>query len=421
MKSFIILCGALLLEGDKNMPKIFKWEGKSSKGNIVKGELTAESKEEVQSYLRKQRVVPKKIAEKAGPAFGGAFSGGGAVKNKDIVIFTRQFSTMIGAGLPLLQALEILSKQTENKTFGDIIGKIKNEVEGGSTYADALRKYPKIFDDLYANMVAAGEAGGILDTILIRLAGYIEKAEALKGKVKSAMVYPIVVLTIALGVIIVIMVFVVPTFGKMFETLGGELPAPTQFIISLSDFLTGAGGLSLLAGFIVAIVAFKQFKASKKGEVIVDKTLLKLPIFGMLLRKVAVAKFTRTLGTLISSGVNILEGLNITAKTAGNKVIEAAVMDVRQAVSEGKTIAEPLVETKVFPPMVTQMIAVGESTGALDAMCEKIADFYDEEVNAAVSALTSMLEPLLMVFLGGTVGFIVIAMYMPIFKLITLV
>ncbi|GBE40539.1 type II secretion system protein F [bacterium BMS3Bbin09] len=401
------------------MPKIFKWKGKSSKGNIVKGELTAESKEEVQSYLRKQRIVPRNIAEKPKPLFGGM--GATPIKNKDIVIFTRQFATMIGAGLPLIQALDILSKQTDNKTFGTVITDIKVEVEGGSTFADALRKYPKIFNDLYSNMVAAGEVGGILDTILIRLAGYIEKAEALKGKVKSAMVYPIVVMSIAVLVIIVIMVFVVPTFGKMFETLGGTLPLPTQMIISMSDFLSGAGGLTVLAVVVGVIFGIKRFRATKKGQVIFDRILLKLPILGILLRKVAVAKFTRTLGTLISSGVNILEGLNITARTAGNKIIEAAVLEVRQAVSEGKTIAEPLAESKVFPPMVTQMIAVGESTGALDAMCEKIADFYDEEVDAAVGALTAMLEPLLMVFLGGIVGFIVVAMYLPIFKLITLV
>jgi len=401
------------------MPTVFKWEGKSSKGNIVKGELAAESKEEVQAYLRKQRIVPKKIAEKSKPLFSSL--GGGAIRDKDIVIFTRQFATMIGAGLPLIQALDILAKQTENKAFATIIGEIKSKVEGGSTFADALRKHPNVFSDLYANMVAAGEVGGILDTILVRLAGYIEKAEALKRKVKSAMVYPIVVIAIAILVIVIIMVFVVPTFGKMFQTLGGELPAPTQLIISMSDFLGGVGGLSVLAVIIGVVVGIRQFRKTKKGRLIFDEILLKLPVIGMILRKVAVAKFTRTLGTLISSGVNILEGLNITAKTAGNKVIEGAILSVRQSVSEGKTIAEPLTETKAFPPMVTQMISVGESTGALDAMCEKIADFYDEEVDAAVSALTSMLEPLLMVFLGGTVGFIVVAMYLPIFKLITLV
>lgn len=403
------------------MPKVFKWEGKSTRGNAVKGEVTAESKEEVRSYLRKQRIAATRITEKSRPLFGGLGGGAGSVKEKDLVIFTRQFATMIGAGLPLIQALDILAKQTENKGFANIIGKIKADVEGGSTFADALRKYPKIFSDLYSNMVAAGEVGGILDTILVRLAGYIEKAAALKSKVKSAMVYPIVVITVAVLVIVIIMVFVVPTFGKMFETLGGELPAPTQFIIGMSDFLGGTGGLSVLAGVIVFIVGVRQFRATRKGEILTDRLLLNLPILGILLRKVAVAKFTRTLGTLISSGVNILEGLNITARTAGNKIIEMAVMDVRQSVSEGKTIAEPLTETKVFPPMVTQMIAVGESTGALDAMCEKIADFYDEEVDASVSALTSMLEPMLMVFLGGTVGFIVVAMYLPIFKLITLV
>lgn len=403
------------------MPTIFKWEGKSFKGNIVKGELAAESKEEVQSYLRKQRIVPKKITEKSKSLFSSLNIGAGTVKDKDIVIFTRQFATMIGAGLPLIQALDILAKQTENKAFGTIIEDIKTEVEGGSTFADALKKHPKIFSDLYANMVAAGEAGGILDTILVRLAGYIEKAEALKSKVKGAMVYPIVVIAIAILVIVIIMVFVVPTFATMFATLGGELPIPTKMIIGLSDFLSGVGGLSLLAVLIGVVVGIKQFRTTKKGEIIFDQILLKLPIIGMLLRKVAVAKFTRTLGTLISSGVNILEGLNITAKTAGNKVIEAAILDVRQAVSEGKTIAGPLTETKAFPPMVTQMISVGESTGALDAMCEKIADFYDQEVDTGVAALTSMLEPLLMVFLGGTVGFIVVAMYLPIFKLITLV
>jgi type IV pilus assembly protein PilC len=404
------------------MPKVFKWEGKSTKGNVVKGELTAESKDEVQSYLRKQRIVPSKIAEKQKALFGSLAGGGvGTIKEKDIVIFTRQFATMIGAGLPLIQALDILATQTENKALANIIGEIKSDVEGGSTFADALKKHPKIFDDLYCNMVAAGEIGGILDTILVRLAGYIEKAQALKGKVKSAMVYPIVVICIAVLVIVIIMVFVVPTFGKMFETLGGELPAPTQMIINLSDFLAGVGGLTLLAVIIVIVVSIKKFRGTPKGRVMTDQFLLKLPIFGILLRKVAVAKFTRTLGTLISSGVNILEALNITARTSGNKIIEAAILEVRKAVSEGKTIAEPLTETGVFPPMVTQMISVGESTGALDAMCEKIADFYDEEVDAAVGALTAMLEPMLMVFLGGTVGFIVVAMYLPIFKLITLV
>ena len=400
------------------MATVYTWKGKSLKGAVMKGELTASSPEEVKAYLRKQRIVPKKISKKAKPLFS---SMGGKVKDKDLVIFTRQFATMIGAGLPLVQALEILSKQTENQAFAKIIGDIKADVEGGSTYADALKKYPRIFSDLYANMVAAGETGGILDTILVRLAAYIEKAQSLKSKVKGAMVYPSVVVTVAILVIVIIMVFVVPTFSKMFDTLGGILPAPTQLIITMSDFLGGTGGLLTLATIVGIVVFVVQFKKTKRGEKLIDRIILRLPIIGILFRKVAVAKFTRTLGTLISSGVPILDGLNITAKTAGNKIIEESVLVVRKAVSEGKTIAEPLSEAKVFPPMVNQMIAVGESTGALDNMLEKIADFYDDEVDNAVATLTSMIEPCLMVFLGGTVGFIVVAMYLPIFKLITLV
>ena len=401
------------------MPNVFKWSGKSPKGEVIKGEFTASSKEEVQTYLRKQRIVPTKIAQKSGAPFG--IGGGGRVKEKDLVIFTRQFATMIGAGLPLVQALDILANQTENQTFAKNIGDIKSDVEGGATFADALKKFPKIFSDLYTNMVAAGEAGGILDTILVRLAGYIEKAQALKRKVKGAMVYPSVVMTVAILVIVIIMIFVVPTFGKMFDTLGGTLPAPTQMIIHMSEFLSGPGGIITFAAIISIIVGIVQFRKTETGQKVTDRILLKMPIVGILFRKVAVAKFTRTLGTLTSSGVPILDGLNITARTAGNKVIEKAVLDVRQGVSEGKTIAEPLTESKVFPPMVNQMIAVGESTGALDNMLEKIADFYDEEVDQAVGNLTSMIEPILMVFLGGTIGFIVVAMYLPIFKLITLI
>ncbi len=401
------------------MSEVYKWSGKASNGKIVKGEITAASDQDVKSYLRRQRIIPKSISKKSKPLFS-SFSGG-SVKDKDLVIFTRQFSTMIGAGLPLVQALEILSTQTENKFFAKTIAEIKNEVEGGSTFADALQKHPKIYSDLYTNMVAAGEAGGILDTILIRLATYIEKAQNLKRKVKGAMVYPSVTMTVAIAVIVIIMVFVVPTFATMFATLGGSLPMPTQIIIDVSDFLAGTGGLVVLASIISFAVFIIQFKKTEKGRKIIDRFILKTPVVGILFKKVAVAKFTRTLGTLISSGVPILDGLNITAKTAGNKVVEESVLRVRQGVSEGKTIAEPLSEAKVFPPMVTQMIAVGESTGALDSMLEKIADFYDDEVDIAVSNLTSMIEPLLMVFMGGTIGFIVIAMYLPIFKLITLV
>lgn len=404
------------------MAMVFQWSGKTTRGAIESGEITAATKEEVIAQLRKKNITPTLITEKKAAKkklFGGL--GAAKVKDKDIVIFTRQFSTMIDAGLPLVQALDILSTQVENKAFARVLSQIKDDVEAGSTYADALKKYPRVFSDLYANMVAAGEAGGILDTILNRLAAYIEKSMKLKKKVKGAMVYPIVVSSIAILVIGVIMIFVVPTFSTMFETLGGTLPLPTAIIIKLSNFLAGIGGLLTLGAIVGFIVSLKQFRRTKKGQEIIDRISLKLPIFGVLLNKVAVAKFTRTLGTLVSSGVPILDGLEITAKTSGNKVIEYAIMDVRKSVTGGKTLAEPLTKAKVFPPMVTHMISVGESTGALDAMLSKIADFYDDEVDAAVGGLTAMMEPMLMVFLGGAVGFIVVAMYLPIFKLITLI
>lgn len=402
------------------MATVFQWSGKTTRGAIESGEITAVSKEEVIAQLRKKNITPTLINEKkaAKKLFGG---GGGKVTDKDIVIFTRQFSTMIDAGLPLVQALDILSTQVENKALARVLTQVKDDVEAGSTYADALKKHPRVFTDLYANMVAAGEAGGILDTILNRLAAYIEKAMALKKKVKGAMTYPIIVTVIAVLAIAVIMIFVVPTFATMFASMGGTLPAPTLIIINMSNFIGGWGGL-ITAGLITGLVMFlKQFRRTEKGQFITDSILLKLPIFGVLSNKVAVAKFTRTLGTLTSSGVPILDGLEITAKTAGNKVIEAAIMEVRRAVTGGKTLAEPLSKAKVFPPMVTHMISVGESTGALDAMLSKIADFYDEEVDTVVENLTAMMEPLLMVFLGGTVGFVVIAMYLPIFKMGALV
>ncbi len=403
------------------MANVFEWSGKTSKGTIESGEMPAGSKEEVMALLRKKNITATLIKPKEKKAPFGGLSFGGGVNDKDIVIFTRQFATMIDAGLPLVQALEILTTQVENKFLAKTLGMIKSDVESGSTYADALRKHPKAFTELYANMVAAGESGGILDTILNRLAAYIEKSMKLKKKVKGAMVYPIVVSTIAIGVIAVIMIFVVPTFAKMFTSMGGTLPLPTLIVIKMSNFMAGLGGLMVFLSIVAFSIAFKQIRKTEKGTLITDRIFLRLPIFGILLRKVAVAKFTRTLSTLISSGVPILDGLEITAKTAGNKVIEYAVMDVRLAVSEGKTLAEPLLKSKVFPPMVTHMIAVGESTGALDSMLSKIADFYDDEVDNAVSNLTSMMEPMLMVFLGGSVGFIVVAMYLPIFKLITLI
>ena len=403
------------------MATVFQWSGKTTRGVIESGEITAATKEEVVAQLRRKNITPTLITEKkAGKKLFGGF-GEGKVNDKDIVVFTRQFSTMIDAGLPLVQALDILSTQVENKTLARVLGEIKENVEAGSTYADALKKHPRVFSELYANMVAAGEAGGILDTILNRLAAYIEKAMKLKKKVKGAMVYPIVVSTVAIAAIAIIMIFVVPTFEKMFAQLGGTLPLPTLMIISLSNFLAGIGGILTGGAIVGTVVALKQFRRTEKGTHITDKVLLKLPIFGVLLNKVAVAKFTRTLGTLVSSGVPILDGLEITAKTSGNKVIEYAIMEVRKQVTGGKTLADPLTKAKVFPPMVTHMISVGETTGALDTMLNKIADFYDDEVDAAVNALTSMMEPMLMVFLGGSVGFIVIAMYLPIFKLITLI
>ena len=401
------------------MAIVFQWSGKTTKGVIESGEITAATKDEVIAQLRKRNITATVVIEK--PKKVSKFGFGGKVKDKDIVVFTRQFATMIDAGLPLVQALEILSTQVENKSFSKVLAQVKIDVESGSTYADALKKHPRVFSELYANMVAAGEAGGILDTILNRLAAYIEKAMKLKKKVKGAMVYPAVVSSIAVMVIAVIMIFVVPTFSKMFTTLGGTLPLPTRLVMNLSNFIAGIGGL-LVAGAIVAIVVFiVRFRRTEKGQHITDKILLRLPIFGILINKVAVAKFTRTLGTLVSSGVPILDGLEITAKTSGNKVIEYAIMEVRKGVMGGKTLAEPITKAKVFPPMVTHMIAVGESTGALDAMLGKIADFYDDEVDASVSNLTAMMEPMLMVFLGGAVGFIVVAMYLPIFKLITLI
>jgi type IV pilus assembly protein PilC len=338
------------------------------------------------------------------------------VSEKDLVTFTRQFATMIDAGLPLVQCLEILGSQSDNKFFAKIINKVRTDVEGGATFAEALRKHPKAYPELYVNMVAAGEAGGILDTILNRLAAYIEKSMALKKKVKSAMVYPTVVIVVAVGVVFLMLIFVIPTFEKMFQDFGGTLPGVTQSVIDLSKFLQKFWW-ALIGGIVGTIFLLKRYRKSKAGERQTDAMALKLPVFGTIVRKVAVAKFTRTLGTLISSGVPILDGLDIVARTAGNRVIEEAILKTRQAISEGKTIAEPLAQTKVFPPMVVQMIGVGESAGALDTMLNKIADFYDDEVDTAVSSLSSLLEPFIMVFLGFALGYIVIAMYLPIFKL----
>ena len=396
----------------------FAWEGVTRSGQSMKGEMEAPTQEAVQAQLRRQGIQPGKIKLR-GKGLDMEIKIPGMepkISTKDLVVFTRQFATMIDAGLPLVQCLDILGKQQDNKTFKKILLKVKEDVESGSTFADALKKHPKAFDELYVNLVAAGEVGGILDTILNRLAAYIEKALKLKKKVKSAMTYPATVVGIAVIVIAVILVFVIPSFQKMFADFGGELPMPTQVVINISNFIQDYI-LVIIGAIVLFIFAFKKIYATKRGREILDELALKLPIFGVLLRKVAVAKFTRTLGTMISSGVPILDGLEIVAKTAGNKTVEKAIYRVRQSISEGKTIAEPLEKSGVFPPMVCQMIAVGEQSGSIDTMLNKIADFYDDEVDDAVGNLTAMMEPLLMLFLGTTVGGLVIAMYLPIFKL----
>ncbi len=396
----------------------FAYVGRSKSGSVKKGELVAKSREEAVDQLRKQSVVVTSLEEKAAKA-GLSFSLGSGLTDKDLVIFTRQFGTMINAGLPLIQCLEILSTQSENAALRKAVGEIKTQVEGGSTFSDALRRHPKVFDDLYVNMVHAGEVGGLLDTILARLSKYIEKAMKLKGQIKSAMVYPSAILGIAFIVIAVLMIFVIPVFEKMFKDMSGgkmALPAPTQLVIDMSNFAQSSWYI-ILGCIIAAVIGLKKVYATPKGKYRVDKILLKTPIFGDLIRKASVAKFTRTLGTLITSGVPLLEALTICAKTSGNKVIEEALINAKVSISGGKTISDPLAKSEVFPKMVTHMIAVGESTGALDAMLGKIADFYEDEVDQAVTSLTALLEPMMMVFLGVVIGFIVVAMYLPIFTM----
>ena len=391
---------------------VFVWEGKLANGSIKKGEVEASDKAAAAMILKRQRIIPTKLKTKAKEI--SLFDKG--IKTKEIVIFTRQFSTMINAGLPLVQCLDILSSQQPNPSFKKILTQIKQDVEGGSTFADSLSKHPKVFDSLYVNLVAAGEIGGVLDTVLNRLAVYMEKNEQLKNKIKSAMTYPIIVLCVAFGVVAILMIFVIPTFSDMFKQFGSALPAPTQMVVNLSHFFRNFWWA--MAGFIVVLIfGFKWIRTQEKGRFYTDKLALRLPIFGDLIRKVAVAKFTRTLGTMISSGVPIMDGLDITSKTAGNVIVENAIRAVRTAISEGRSMSEPLEQTGIFPGMVVQMIAVGEATGAMDQMLSKIADFYDEEVDSAVEALTSALEPMLMVFLGGVIGFVVVAMYLPIFKM----
>ncbi len=396
----------------------FTYVGRNRQGAVKKGELTAKTRDEAVDQLRKQQVVVTSLEEKSG---GGKIklSLGSGLTDKDLVVFTRQFGTMINAGLPLIQCLDILSTQSENKVLRETVGDVKNSVEAGSTFSDALKRHPKVFDDLYVNMIHAGEVGGLLDTILTRLAKHIEKAMKLKGQIKSAMVYPTAIVGVAVVIISVLMVWVIPVFAQMFtEMSGGKvgLPGPTQIVINVSNFFQSYW-YAMFGAVAGTIFAIKRYYATVNGRVVIDKLLLKMPIVGDLIRKASVAKFTRTLGTLITSGVPLLEGLSICAKTSGNKVIEEALMNARVSISGGKTISEPLAKCNVFPKMVTHMIAVGESTGALDAMLGKIADFYEDEVDQAVETLTSLLEPIMMVVLGTIIGFIVVAMYLPIFTM----
>jgi type IV pilus assembly protein PilC len=390
----------------------------TTNGQIQKGQLDVSSKDEVSAYLRKNRLLLVNVRET--PKQIKLSLGGGRVKTRDIVIFTRQFATMINAGLPLVQSLNILAQQTENKTLREVTKAVVYDVESGNTLADAFSKHPKAFSALYVNMVAAGEAGGILDTILLRLSTFLEKNDALVRKVKGAMVYPGVIITVALGAIAILLIFVIPTFQNMFASANLELPLPTRVVIGMSNFLISYWW-AMLAAIGAMIFAFRQYYATSAGRKQIDGLILRAPVLGDVVRKSAVSRFTRTLGTLVSSGVSILEGLEITAKTAGNAVIHDAVMESRQSIAGGETIAAPLEKSAVFPPMVISMIAVGEQTGGLDEMLSKIADFYDEEVDVAVSALLSLMEPAMIVVLGVIVGGMVIAMYLPIFDMMNAV
>jgi type IV pilus assembly protein PilC len=399
---------------------VYQWVGVSPRGETMRGEMEAATRQAVITRLRAQRIqpVPEKIREK-GSGFNMEIklhSFGGGVNQRDIVIFTRQFATMIDAGLLLVQCLEILAAQTDNKVFAKAIRDVKEQVEAGSTFAASLKRHPKVFSDLYANMVAAGEVGGILDTILNRLASYMEKIVKLKAKIKGAMIYPACIISAAVLVTGILLVYVIPVFAELFHSFGQALPAPTQFVINLSNVTIQYFWfiIIMIIGLIGAIIITYR---TERGHYLIDKMMLRLPVFGDIIRKTAIARFTRTLGTLVSSGVPILDALTITGRTAGNKIVEEAIFATRSSISEGKTIAEPLIASKVFPPMVCQMIAVGETTGSLDAMLQKIADFYEDEVDNAVANLTSLMEPMVILFLGGVIGGLVISMYLPIFKL----
>lgn len=395
---------------------VYVWKGVNAYGEKRKGKLEAPSEGAAQAQLKRMRVTPSLLKEAPKDLFADIPFFQPKVTGKDVVIFTRQLSTMIDAGLPLVQSLQILGEQQENPTFKKVLRAVRADVETGSTFADSLKKHPDIFDTLYCNMMEAGEIGGILDTICSRLASFMEKSQALVKKVKGAMTYPVICILISFVVLAVMLIFVVPVFEAMFADFGSALPAPTQMVVDLSAFAQSYF-LYIIGGIFLLITAIKKIYKTEKGQERIDELMLRLPVVGTLLRRVAVAKFSRTLGTMLQSGVPILESLNVVARTAGNKVIEKAVFRVTDSISEGRSISEPLAETGVFPGMVVQMINVGEATGALDTMLAKIADFYDEEVDQAVENLTAAIEPLMMVFLGGMIGGLVVAMYLPIFSM----
>lgn len=397
------------------MATTYVWKGRSPSGEILSGEYVTENRQELVNYLRKRKIIITSLKEKS-REIRLSLPMANKIGVKDLGVFTRQFATMINAGLPMVQCLDILSTQMDKESFKKIVSTVMTDVEGGSTLAEALGKHD-VFSRLYVNMVEAGETGGILDQILLRLAVYLEKAEALRRKVKSALTYPAVVFFVAIGATVFMLMFIIPTFAQMFQDFGGDLPTPTKIVMGISSFLRTRW--YVLLGVIGAFIfLFRRFHKTEMGKLRVDRMLLRLPVLGQVVRKAAIARFSRTLSTLISSGVPILSGLDITARTAGNKVIEKAIFETRESISEGNTISEPLKSCGVFPPMVTQMIAVGEQTGALDEMLEKIANFYDDEVDTAVETLTSIIEPVMIVVMGALVGGMLIAMYLPMFKLI---
>ena len=403
---------------------VFVWQGKTAQGKVLKGEMEALNIEAVYARLRSQRIqpIPARVKEKGtGLDTEIKIPGlGPKVLPYDVMLFTRQFSTMIDAGLPIVQSLDILAEQTENKPLKGTIRLVRRDVSGGTTLADALEKHPKVFDDLYVNMVRAGEAGGVLNTILNRIALFIEKANRLKKKVKGAMIYPATIVAVAIGVVSILLIFVIPVFAELYGSMGRALPAPTQITINISNFFRSYL-VHIAVGIALIVVGIRMYYKTPKGRMVIDGILLKLPVLGDLLRKVAVARFSQNMSLLLASGVPILEGLAITAKTAGNKVIEQAIMNARISISEGKTVAEPLEQSGVFPPMVCQMVSVGENTGALDGMLKRVGDFYEEEVDNSVNNITALMEPMIMIFLGIVLGGLVISMYLPIFQLGSLV